>query len=123
MSPERTVGLILAAGRGGRIGFPKALLEYDSGKSFLDVLAAAMRKGGADVSVVVGHEAEAIKARHPELHFIDNANWEKGEQFSSVRAGLKALLDEGGFERVMIHPVDMPAVRASTFTALVKAKL
>lgn len=121
MSPQRAVGLVLAAGRGGRIGHPKALLEYDSGKSFLDILAAAIRKGGADVRVVLGYEAEAVRARHPELDFVVNEQWEQGGQFSSVKVGLKSLLEDGGFDRVMVHPVDMPAVRGSTFAALLKA--
>lgn len=119
MGAQQTIGLILAAGRGGRIGHPKALLEYDSGKSFLDIVSAALRKANAHVMVVVGYEAEAIKARHPELEYIDNPNWEKGQQFSSVKVGLAAALEQG-FDRVAIHPVDMPAVRASTFAALFK---
>ncbi|MFL5318180.1 MAG: NTP transferase domain-containing protein [Myxococcaceae bacterium] len=120
MSPQRAVGLVLAAGRGGRIGHPKALLEYDSGKSFLDIVAAAIRKGGADVKVVLGYESEAIRARHPELDFVVNDEWEKGGQFSSVLLGLRSVLEDG-CDRVLVHPVDMPAVRASTFAALVKA--
>lgn len=120
MGTQQTIGLVLAAGKGGRIGHPKALLEYDSGKSFLDIVSAALRKANAHVMVVVGFEAEAIKARHPELEYVDNPNWEKGEQFSSVKAGLAAAV-EAGFERIAIHPVDMPAVRASTLAALFKA--
>lgn len=120
MGAQQTIGLILAAGRGGRIGHPKALLEHEGGKSFLDILSAAMRKANAHVMVVVGHEAEAVQARHPELQFVHNKNWEKGEQFSSVKAGLEAAIEQG-FERIAIHPVDMPAVRASTFAALFKA--
>lgn len=121
MSPQRAVGLVLAAGRGGRMGHPKALLEYDSGKSFLDILSAALRKGGAEVKVVLGFEAEAIRARHPELDFVVNEGWEAGGQFSSVKVGLQSVIEDGEFDRVLVHPVDMPAVRASTFGALVKA--
>jgi molybdenum cofactor cytidylyltransferase len=120
MSPQRAVGLVLAAGRGGRIGHPKALLEYDSGKSFLDIISAAIRKGGAEVKVVLGFEADAVRARHPELDFVVNEEWEKGGQFSSVLRGLESVLEDG-CDRVMVHPVDMPAVRASTFAALIKA--
>ncbi len=120
MSFEKAMAIILAAGEGKRMGLPKALLEYEKNKSFVGHLASVFAKAGCAPLIVTGKHTEEIRAHHPELALVQNVAWEEG-QFSSAKAGMRAALEEGA-ELVVLHPVDMPTVRASTVSALM-AKL
>jgi len=113
------IAVVLAAGEGKRMGMPKALLEHEKGRSFLGQLIRTFEKAGAGVLAVVGKHAAEIRTQHPEALLVDNASWEDG-QLSSVRVGLRAALEEGA-QVVFIHPVDMPLIRSTTVSALLKA--
>ncbi len=109
-------GLILAAGESRRMGSPKALLEFQ-GETFLDRLTAAVAPFCAPVVVVVGCEAERIRAgaRHPERAlFVENKDYRLG-QFSSMQCGLRVLADVEG---VLFTLVDHPNPGPSTIAAL-----
>ncbi len=112
------VAVILAAGEGKRMGMPKALLEHEKGKSFLQVLSSTFGKAGCRVIAVVGKDAEQIRAHHPSAELVDNVDWPAG-QFSSVKVGLRSAVEQGA-DAVLIHPVDMPMVRASTVEKLLE---
>ncbi|MGQ0504818.1 MAG: nucleotidyltransferase family protein [Myxococcaceae bacterium] len=116
MGAQKAVAVILAAGEGKRMGFPKALLEYEKNRSFLGHLASIFSKAGCDPLAVTGKDTELVRTHHPELRVVSNPDWEDG-QFSSVRKGLQAALDEGA-DVIAIHPVDMPTVRVSTVSSL-----
>jgi molybdenum cofactor cytidylyltransferase len=53
------------------------------------------------------------------VDLVEAERWAEGP-LASIKAGLVAALDEGA-DMVLIHPVDMPAVRASTLKTLIKA--
>jgi molybdenum cofactor cytidylyltransferase len=118
VSPSKTLVIILAAGEGKRMGMPKALLEYEKGKSFLAQLASTYRKADVDPRAVVGFQAAEVSAHHPDIEVVENPRWSEG-QFSSIRAGLRSVLAEGA-EAIFIHPVDMPALRSSTVKSLLE---
>jgi choline kinase len=67
------IGLVLAAGAGRRLlphteHVPKTLLAVATDRTILDVILANLAAAGlTDVAVVVGHSADAIKVRVPEL--------------------------------------------------------
>jgi molybdenum cofactor cytidylyltransferase len=115
----KAVAIILAAGEARRMGHPKALIEHEGGKSFLQSLASTFGKAGCAVIGVVGKDAQAVKDQHPAVNLVENAQWQDG-QLSSVKAGLEAALDEDA-DVVLLHPVDMPALRASTLKSLLKS--
>lgn len=115
----RPCAVVLAAGEGRRMGWPKALLRYRGAESFLSHLAAVFGEASCDVMAVVGAEAERVQAAHPALRAVLNPHWREG-QLSSVHAGLKAALGAGA-ELLVIHPVDMPELRAETVTHLCRA--
>jgi molybdenum cofactor cytidylyltransferase len=105
--------VLLAAGEGRRMGgIPKALLRYEGSQSFLARLCATVREAGCEPLAVLGAEADRVRAAHPDLPSVVNPRWEDG-QLSSVCTGLEAALDAGA-ELVLVHPVDMPEVRADT---------
>ncbi len=115
----KAVAIILAAGEARRMAHPKALIEHEGGRSFLQSLASTFGKAGCAVLGVVGKDAEAVRDQHPSVNLVDSPQWQDGPM-SSVKAGLTAALEEAA-DVVLLHPVDMPAVRASTLKTLLKA--
>lgn len=113
------VAVILAAGEPRKMAHPKALLEHEGGKSFLQSLASSFGKAGCAVLAVIGHEAEQVRAQHPAVHLVEAERWRESP-LASAQAGIRAALEEGA-DLVLLHPVDMPALRSSTLKTLVKA--
>ncbi len=110
-------GLILAAGESRRMGTPKALLEY-RGETFLDRLIGLFAEICSPVIVVLGAEAEAVRAgarRAPAAVFVVHPNFREG-QFSSLQCGLRAV--PPGAEGVLVTLVDHPAVKRGTLARL-----
>jgi CTP:molybdopterin cytidylyltransferase MocA len=112
----RVAGLLLAAGAGRRMGMPKALVSH-RGRLFVesaaDVLSAA---GCAPVVVVLGAQADTVRARARLTGYVlvDNPEWPAG-MGSSVRVGLAAL---DGPTAVVILPVDVPGVTSAAVARL-----
>lgn len=115
----KAVAIILAAGEARRMAHPKALIEHEGGKSFLQSLASTFGKAGCVVLGVVGKDAEVVREQHPSVALVDSPRWQDGPM-ASIKAGISAALEEEA-DVVLLHPVDMPAVRASTLKSLLKA--
>jgi molybdenum cofactor cytidylyltransferase len=115
----KAVAIILAAGEARKMGYSKALIEHEGGKSFLQSLASTFGKAGCSVIGVIGKDADAVRDQHPAVHLVENERWQDG-QLGSVKAGLEAAFEDGA-DVVLLHPVDMPALRASTLKSLIKA--
>jgi molybdenum cofactor cytidylyltransferase len=115
----KAVAIILAAGEARRMAHPKALIEHEGGRSFLQSLASTFGKAGCAVLGVIGKDGEAVRDQHPNLMLVESPRWQDGPM-SSIKAGMTAALEEGA-DVVLLHPVDMPAVRASTLKSLLKA--
>ena len=98
------------------MGVPKALLEYAPGTSFLDQLTRLFAGAGCEVLAVLGKDAARVRALHPHVGWVENEGWQHG-QLSSVRVALSHALAHGA-ERVLVCPVDMPALQASTVEAV-----
>ncbi|MFH1533275.1 MAG: NTP transferase domain-containing protein [Pseudomonadota bacterium] len=98
--------VILAAGRGRRMGGPKALLDL-GGATLLELQLRALR-GAAQIAVVV-EGTPRIGAWTPLPQkgrmYVANPRAEEGP-FVSIQLGLEAL---GGDRPVLIVPVDCPA--------------
>lgn len=99
------------------MGCPKPLLAY-RGETFLDRLIGVLGSRCSPVVVVLGHDAEAIRAgcrRADEAMFAINENWREG-QLSSMQCGLRAV--PAGAGGVMFTPADFPAITDETVAAL-----
>ena len=108
-------GLILAAGESRRMGFPKALLRYRE-QTFLDRLAGLFAVRCSPVIVVLGAEAERIRAGgHSAATFIVNPDWARG-QTTSMQCGLGAVPPHA--DGVLFTLVDHPAIAPATIDAL-----
>lgn len=112
------VAVILAAGQPKHLPHAKALLEHEGGRSFLKSLASTFNKAGAAPFAVIGNAAESVRTQHPELELIEHEGWADGV-LASVKAGVKEALDREA-DVIAVHPVDQPAIRASTLTNLLK---
>jgi CTP:molybdopterin cytidylyltransferase MocA len=100
--------VVLAAGRGQRLGQPKAFVRI-GGQTFLErVLATAREAGLTRLIAVLGPEAPApvpadvVLARNPDV---------EAGPIASLRAGLAAA---GDARAALAWPVDHPLVRAAT---------
>jgi molybdenum cofactor cytidylyltransferase len=103
----RIAALILAAGESTRMGRLKQLLPW-AGLTLVDWQVAQMREAGVDdVVVVLGHDAEAVRAamQSPDARVVVNEGYREGRA-SSLRAGAEAL-DEG-ISAVLVLSVDQP---------------
>lgn len=101
--------VVLAAGAARRMGANKLLLPL-AGKPLLAyAVDAALGSRAATVWVVLGNDAEAVRAaleKRP-VGFLDNPRWTEG-QSSSIRAALEALAEHA--EGLLFLAGDMPLV-------------
>ncbi len=115
-----TLAIVLAAGRGRRIGAGKALLDL-RGRSALELCLSALREGGVGALVVVlGADAAAVRAAVPlrDDEVVINDRPERG-QTSSLRAALtRGHRADTAF---LLHPVDHPLLLADDVAALLAA--
>ena len=106
--PMATAGLLLAAGAGRRLGMPKALLPY-RGRLLVEHAAAVLTDAGCQpVVVVLGAQADQIRARTPLTGIVVNDDWATG-MGSSLRAGLSALTPDAA-DAAVVTLVDMPGL-------------
>ncbi|MBL7009504.1 MAG: nucleotidyltransferase family protein [Planctomycetes bacterium] len=121
MTHSAIPAVLLAAGRGRRLGYPKAALEV-RGRWMLPLLVHALRRGGAGpVCLVLSPEAQRAIAGFGE-HGADlvavNSDPDAGRT-GSLTAGLRAL--SGAAEALLIHPCDVPLLTGEVVAALVLA--
>jgi molybdenum cofactor cytidylyltransferase len=113
--------VILAAGKSTRMGRLKATLPLGDSETFLTRLVRTFQDAGVeDVVVVVGHEADAVRAslesRGLLVRIVVNPSYESG-QLSSVLAGVNAI-DRPGVNATLLTLVDVPLVSADTVRAV-----
>ena len=118
-------GAILASGSSTRMGRAKALLQLPgSGRTFVAQVADTLIGGGVDVALVVGRpDDEALRVEvgtlGPLVRYVENPRYESG-QLSSVLAALD-VVDQPTARGLLIVPVDMPLIRATTIATLLDA--
>jgi molybdenum cofactor cytidylyltransferase len=112
--------VILAAGASRRMGSPKALLRL-AGETFLDRAIVLFAAACESVVVVLGHQADEIRAQSAQAGlaaFVVNPEPERG-QLSSLQTGLAAIPE--GVDAGVFCPVDYAAVRLDTLRTLIAA--
>ncbi len=112
--------VILAAGESRRMGAPKALLSLQ-GRTFVEHLIQATRHPRMGVTVVVlGADAEAIRAKLPEIEpasIVVNPDWRAG-QLSSIHAAIRSFSIETT-EGLILCPVDHSLISAKIVAQLI----
>lgn len=115
-------GLILAAGRGARMGRTKQLLPVGGRTLIAHVVATALQARLDEVVVVLGHGAKEIRSALVDfggpVRFVVNPDHREG-QSTSLAAGLDALSPRADAAVVLLG--DQPSIPVETIDAVVAA--
>lgn len=124
ITKERICGLLLAAGLSKRMGTVKMNLPLADGGTVLEHATEALLRSGIDhIVVVLGAHEQAIRAKYryaDRVRLVVNPDYEQG-MFSSIRAGLRAILELGDFQAFLLHPGDVPEIPPGTVDRLCRA--
>jgi len=110
-----TVGLVLAAGEGRRMGGPKALLRDGPGTPWVVRTVRVLQQGGVDdVVVVVGAAADEVRSAllAEDVRVVAADDWAEG-MGASLRAGLRELLGLDDVTAALVCVVDTPGLNAA----------
>jgi len=114
--------VVLAAGASSRLGRPKQLLPY-LGRTLIEhAVRTALASGAAEVIVVLGAEAAAVRERLQGLRvrLVTNSAWAEG-MGSSIRCGVAAV--RADIDSVVIALGDQPRITPDHLRALGQAAL
>ncbi len=117
--PKRVAALVLAAGQSRRMGRENKLLAKVNGKAMVrHVVEGVLSSQANSVTVVLGHESEAVKKALAglDLEFVLNPDFAEGLS-TSLLCGLSNL--SGDIDAVLVCLGDMPFVSAPTIDALI----
>lgn len=117
---KKTGAVLLAAGEPARGGQFKPLQPY-GGSTVARVLVSLMQRLGLDpIAVVTGHKSEQLTEHlfFTGVRFLKTERYRSAEMLDSVRLGIGAIVDE--CERVLILPMDMPALQDETCRELLR---
>lgn len=119
---EKTVAILLAAGRSRRMGAFKPLLPW--GELFVaESCAAALHEGGAgEVVVVVGHRGEEVRRALAHLPYVRFAVNEEAESEMGVSVARGVETVPAGVGALVVGLVDQPAVPARVVGELLAAR-
>ena len=120
-APSRVTAVVLAAGRSTRMApVNKLTLDYQGAALVRHAAEAAIASRAAEVVVVVGHEAEAVRdvLSGLDLRVVANPDYATGLA-SSVKAGIAAVGAEATGAVILLG--DMPGVTSAVVDALIGA--
>lgn len=121
-SRPHIVGVLVAAGRGRRMGTTKQLLPWPPnspvGKTVIESAFDAIAPFCERMIVVFGHEAEAVSRALGSRRYIKVCSDPDAEMFDSIKAGLCHAFDDEYMQCVLLQPADHPEVRPATVQAL-----
>lgn len=111
--------VVLAAGRGERLGGAKLALPWGESTILGTVLATLAEAGLGHVVVVLGHDPETLAGlvAAAGAQWVINPDYPTG-MLSSVRCGLAAV---GRVDAALVMPGDLPLVRSDTVAAIAAA--
>jgi molybdenum cofactor cytidylyltransferase len=119
--PRKVAAILLAAGRGTRMGGPNKLLEDIRGKAMVRRAAeAAVSSRASPVIVVTGHEADRVASalNGLDVQRVHNPAFADGLS-TSLKAGVAALPADADAAAVVLG--DMPDVNAALIDRLITA--
>jgi xanthine dehydrogenase accessory factor len=121
--PSRIAGILLAAGAARRMDGPNKLVELLHGTPLVRRAAQALLEANVSpVFVVLGHDAEAVRAalQGLDVEFIVNPAHERGLG-ASLAAGARAAARLPRLEGVLVALGDMPFVTSAHVATLLRA--
>lgn len=118
---SKPIGVLLAAGRGRRLGGRKQFHPWPTADGEKPLVAAAFDAVApvCDAMVVVlGHLADEVTVALGEREFHTVQSDPDAPMFDSIRAGIQAALQEDPEATVLLQPGDHPEVRPATLEQL-----
>ena len=117
---DQIYGLVLAAGLARRMGTTKQLLPFGDKTVLQAVVDTLLGAKLAGVSVVLGHDAEAVRDSLKDrlVQFCVNDAYREG-MFSSVLCGLRGLPTDA--DAALIALGDQPQIELNVVRAVVRA--
>ena len=119
--PPPIAAIVLAAGRSTRMGAANKLVADIAGTPMVrHAVEAALGSRARPVTVVVGHQAEAVRAALAGLDvaIVDNPDFATGLA-SSLKAGIRALASDCAGALVLLG--DMPLITPAHLDRLIAA--
>jgi molybdenum cofactor cytidylyltransferase len=111
-------GLIVSAGKSGRMGSFKPLMDY-KGKTFLERIILNLNSVCEEIVVVTGFNSESLQKEtinqlsnksevllSDKIRFVENENYANG-MFTSLQKGLSLI---GSCDWILYHFVDQPGL-------------
>jgi len=122
IASDQVAGVVLAAGLSTRMGRNKLLLDLGGEPVVARAVRGASEAGLDPVLLVVGHEAERVRAAIPDLPVTTVANREPARGIhSSLRAGFEALAERRDVPAAAVVLLgDMPLVSPAMVRRLVE---
>ncbi|HHV78405.1 MAG TPA: nucleotidyltransferase family protein [Firmicutes bacterium] len=124
------VGAIVpAAGLSRRMGRPKPCLPWGSGTLLEHIVRTLEASSAKPIVAVLGHEVEMVRQAHsalfsrPNIIWAYNPDYATDEMLSSVKAGLRSLLNcpqSPALSAFLVCPVDMPLITADVVAELLR---
>ncbi|MCD8132659.1 MAG: nucleotidyltransferase family protein [Clostridiales bacterium] len=122
---KSTGAVLVAAGMSSRMGDFKPMMPYGNSSISRHLAGMLLQLNLAPIVVVTGHKSEELEEHlsHEGIRFVKNARYKETQMFDSVVLGIKNIQDE--CERIMILPVDIPAIQLETIrqTLMLDAEL
>jgi CTP:molybdopterin cytidylyltransferase MocA len=117
----RPIGVLLAAGRGRRMGTLKQLLRFGEGDGAKPLVGAAFDALAPfcdGMVVVLGADAERVREALAPRAFITAIADSEAEMMESVRAGLSAAAALLPGRDILLHPADHPCINPDVVAEL-----
>lgn len=117
---KRMGGVIVAAGLSSRMGVFKPLLPFED-TTIARHIVMMMKQNGADpIVMVTGYRASDLEdhLKDTGVRFLRNDHYTETQMFDSICMGIWAISDE--CDKIMIMPVDTPAIRPETFRQVMR---
>lgn len=114
------VAVVLSAGESSRMGRPKALLPIE-GQTFIEKIIGALKQSSVGkIIVVLGHNAEEMRARIEPLpvEILINPDYKLG-QLSSLQTAVRCLQSDEACDGVLVHLVDHPYIEARLVQSMI----
>ncbi len=113
-----TAGVLLAAGRGRRMGRLKQLLPWVDSTVVAAAFDGLSPYCGAGMVVVVGDDAEQVVEALQPRALLQVRSDSAREQIHSARLGLRRAVELPGVRFVLLHPADHPEIPSSVVEAM-----
>jgi molybdenum cofactor cytidylyltransferase len=122
----RHIGVLLAAGRGSRMGGGKQLKLWPTADGPKPLTCAAYDSichVCDEMVIVLGHEADAVRAVLAGRSYHAAESSADRPMFESIRAGLRAAIELDPQSTIILQPGDHPEIQFSTLEILIQSSL